>query len=387
MCRCLVSLKFQPFRKVGNVRPTYMNAQGFILISCVLFCPGPAGHGMATESENVILVTLDGLRWQELFGGADERLLNEVDGGVKQPRQIRERYYREDRVERRMALMPFFWSTVATKGQVFGSPDLGSTANVTNRQCFSYPGYNEILCGFGDSTIDSNDKTNNANVTVLEWLNNKPDYRGRVAAFASWDVFPFIINTKRSGVYVNAGWQPLEFFQDLATRDAYNELASELPKYWDNVRYDAFTFRGAVEYLKTKRPRVLYVALGETDDWAHAGRYDLYLDAVKLNDRFIRRLWETAQSIEQYRGKTSLVITTDHGRGDGREDWKSHSATIPGSERIWIAVLGPNTPSKGIRRNVHVTQSQVASTVAALIGEEFGDQDARIAQPLDCISE
>ena len=350
-----------------------------VLSSSRLGCP----RLFATTTENVILITMDGLRWQELFGGADLRLINEDAGGVKQPAKLRERFYRDDVAARRAALMPFFWSTIARQGQVFGSPDHDCSVKVTNGRYFSYPGYSELLCGFGDPDIDSNDKVNNKNVTVVEWLHGKPAYRNRVAVFASWDVFPFIINADRSGVYVNAGWQPLAYFQDAATRTAYNTLARELPKYWSNVRYDAFTSRGAIEYLRTQKPRVLYVALGETDDWAHAGRYDLYLEAAFQNDDFVRQLWEATLAIDQYRGKTSLLITTDHGRGDGREGWKNHSSAIPGSDRMWIAVFGPDTPNMGIRHDVQATQSQVAATVAALLGEDFRHHSDRIAAPLE----
>ena len=65
---------------------------------------------------------------------------------------------------------------------------------------------------------------------------------------------------------------------------------------------------GALEYLKKNRPRVLYVMLGETDEWAHGRRYDLYLDAAWRNDRFIQRLWEAAQSLPEYAGRTALLI-------------------------------------------------------------------------------
>jgi hypothetical protein len=124
------------------------------------------------------------------------------------------------------------------------------------------------------------------------------------------------------------------------------------------------------------------MALGETDDWAHEGRYDLYLDAAWRNDRYIQELWETAQALPEYRGRTSLVLTTDHGRGDGREGWKSHGVAFEGSDRMWIAVMGPDTPAQGVRENISVTQSQVAATVAALLGLNFGAFDSRIAAPL-----
>ena len=349
--------------------------------------PATQRGSLANKTENVVLVTMDGLRWQELFSGADARLMSKDAGKVENPDELRTKYFREDATDRREALMPFFWSEVARNGQVFGSPARDSKVTVTNGRFFSYPGYNELLCGFGDPKITSNAKVNNKNVTVLEWLNQKPEYENRVAAFASWDVFPYIINVDRSGVYVNAGWQPLEHFQDEATLAAYNRIAEDLPKYWAGVRYDAFTFRGAIEYLKTRQPRVLYVALGETDDWAHAGRYDLYLEAAKQNDDFIRQLWSTAQSMDAYRGKTSLVITTDHGRGDGREGWKNHNATLPGSDQMWLAVLGPDTPAKGVRDQIELTQSQIPATVAKLLGEDFTSLRPEIAKPIGEIFE
>ena len=97
---------------------------------------------------------------------------------------------------------------------------------------------------------------------------------------------------------------------------AINEFAAELPPYWAEERFDAPTGLGALEYLRQKRPRVLYVMLGETDEWAHGRRYDLYLDAARRNDRFIRQLWEAAQALPEYAGTTALVLATDHGRGE-----------------------------------------------------------------------
>lgn len=336
----------------------------------------------AGQTENVLLVTMDGLRWQELFGGADVRLMQEVPGGAEGRERLRERYDRETAEERRAVLMPYFWSTIAKSGQVYGDPEHGSSVRCTNAKFFSYPGYNELLCGFGDPGVDSNDKLYNRNVTVLEWLNRKPAYEGRVAAYGSWDVFPYIVNDRRSGVYVNAGWVPLEHGADAKELAKINAYAADLPRYFEGVRYDAITFRGALEHLRAEKPRVLYLSLGETDDWAHANRYDLYLDMAVRNDDLIRRLWEAAQEIDQYRRKTALVLTTDHGRGEGPKGWQSHGTDQPGSDRMWVAVMGPDTPAKGVVEGAEATQSQVAATVAALLGEDFTEHDPRVAGPL-----
>ena len=323
------------------------------------------------HTKNVLFVTYDGLRWQELFGGADTRLMNADAGGVRALGDLKKRFWRETPQERREVLLPFFWSTIAREGQVFGDPERNSIVRVTNDRLFSYPGYQEILAGYPDKKITSNVKIANRNVTVLEWLNGRPGFEGRVAAVASWDVFPFIINTQRSGVPVNAGWVPYEDPQNPAQAELISKLAAETPHVWEFARFDIYTFHAALAYLKNHKPRVLYVAFDETDDWCHSGRYDLYLDAARRTDSYIERLWNTMQSMPQYAGKTSLVMTTDHGRGDTREGWKNHGANNPGSDRIWIAVMGPDTPAEGLRADVEATQGQVAATVAALLGEDY----------------
>lgn len=175
------------------------------------------------KTENVILITLDGLRWQELYSGIDEKLMTHEDY-VDNGDELRDRFWDDDPSVRRETLMPFFWNTIAEEGQLYGNQDLGSRVLVTNGLDFSYPGYNEILTGFADERIDSNDKIWNPNRTVLEFVNNQPMYNGKVAAFGSWDVFPYIINSKRSGIPVNAGFEPVEG-ENLTDRERFlNEL-------------------------------------------------------------------------------------------------------------------------------------------------------------------
>lgn len=342
------------------------------------FCLLSTATAIAEKPRNVVLVTIDGLRWQEVFGGADERLIS-GDGDVKDVPAAKQRFLRTDRKANRETLMPFFWSVLAPQGVIYGDPENRSSAVLSNSLHFSYPGYNELLTGYFDPKIDSNSKTYNENVTVLEWLNQKPDFKGRVAAFCSWDVFPYIINDRRSGVVVNAGWQPTATLLDpndkavAAARtqlEQLDQLSEQMPHVWPGVRYDYFTFKAAEIYIKAVRPRVLYLSLGEVDDWAHEGRYDLYLDSAQRSDQYIRQLWETIQSIPQYKDNTTLIVTTDHGRGEGRTEWKSHNSNIPGCEAIWIAMIGPQIVHHQ-PTDSSVTQSQVASTVAASLGYDF----------------
>ena len=189
----------------------------FVLIFCLLSLFLDTSESQLVETkrnsplrtQNVLLVTIDGLRWQEVFGGTDATLMEKEAGGVKDLPALKERFERATAAESRETVMPFFWNTIAEQGVIFGDPEQESKAVVTNGLNFSYPGYSEILCGFADPKIDSNAKKNNTNMTVLEWMKQKPGFENFVAAFCSWDVFPFIINESRCGIPVNAGWEPL----------------------------------------------------------------------------------------------------------------------------------------------------------------------------------
>lgn len=152
---------------------------------------------------------------------------------------------------------------------------------------------------------------------------------------------------------------------------------------WGEEPYDALTFHSAMELFKAKHPRVLYVSFGETDEWGHDGRYDEYLTAAHRFDAYVKTLWETAQSLPEYRGTTTLILSTDHGRGLGAVDWKSHDKTVPNSDGIWIGVLGPDTVALGERSQVpDLQESQIAATLAAILGENYNADVAKAGRPI-----
>jgi hypothetical protein len=355
----------------------------FVLAALPTLAAISAGDEPRSVTRNVVLVTTDGLRWQDVFRGADPALLNARDGGVSDVEAIRRDFWRETPEARREALMPFLWTVVARRGQLYGNADKGSPAKVANGRNFSYPGYNEMFTGFPDPRINSNDKRPNPNVTVFEWLNRKPGYRGKVSAVGSWDVYPFILNAERSGLFINAGWVPYDSPGPTESQVLVNRLMSQSPRTWEHCREDTFTFQIALEHLRRDAPRVFYIGLGDTDEHAHEGRYDRYLRAAHFADENLRRLWDELQSRPQYRGTTTMIVTTDHGRGDAPVEWKSHGAKIKGSEAIWIGMLGPDTPALGERGNAAlVTQGQVAATIAALLGEDYVAETPAAARPI-----
>jgi Type I phosphodiesterase / nucleotide pyrophosphatase len=327
--------------------------------------------GQSLKTENIILITLDGMRWQEVFSGGDSSFMRQQkylkDGKIK------EKFWREDLNERRKALLPFFWNTLATKGQLYGNRDLGCKVNVSNNQWFSYPGYSEILTGQADNErIHSNDKIYNPNTNVLEFINSQKAFSGKVAAFSSWDVFPYIINDKRSGVMVSGGLVEAKG-NNLSEREkTMNQIMMRIPNPLGDVRLDAFTFYYGLEYMKKNKPRVMYFAFDETDDFAHAGEYAAYLNSAHNTDRFIEELWNFIQSDPAYKNKTTMILTCDHGRGTNAEDWKHHGIKINAADQIWMGVIGPDTPAKGeVKGECQYYQNQVAQTMAAFLGLQF----------------
>jgi len=352
-------------------------------VVAALLAPAVAAGPAPPDGDSVVLVLIDGMRWQEAFRGADEGLLERRHGGVADPEAARRRWWRGTVAECREALMPFLWQVVAARGQLLGERDRASAVAVANRFRFSYPGWAEMTVGFADERVDSNRAYANPNRSVLEWLANRPGFAGRVAVFGAWERAFDIAGRGRNGVYVNAAFAPVTVGEVSPRQELLNRLKVETVPPWSGEPHDAVTFYSALEYLRAHRPRVLWLAFGETDEWAHERRYDLYLEAAHRNDAYLRALWDEMQATDAYAGRTTLVVAVDHGRGRTRREWTDHGAKVRGADEVWLALLGPRVPPLGSRADhPPVTLAQVAATVAAAVGEDWSAAEPRAAPPI-----
>lgn len=339
----------------------------------------------APQTRNLVIVTIDGLRWQEVFRGADETLYDRESGGVPENTltALRADFLAPSADERRRRLMPFFWETVVGQGLVYGNRDFGSPARVTNEAWSSYPGYNEMLTGRPDPRIVNNNPLPNPNVTVLEWLNRQPAYAGRVAGAAAWRRFSAILNVERSGL-------PLFVTPQTSAPGAASPRIAELERWMADIppitadeHFDIFVHHAAFDLIDRLKPRVFLFALGEPDEWAHARRYDRYLNSIRRCDRLIEELWAKLQSMPEYRGTTTMILTTDHGRGPNSGDWVRHNRSTPHSDETWFAIVGPDTPARGeLRDTPLIHTSQVAATIATILGEDYRQFSAEAAPPI-----
>jgi hypothetical protein len=349
--------------------------------------PGVPAAAQA-ERHNVILVTFDGARVEEMFGGLDAAVLRSTlaENATLEDHATYTRFWAETPAARREKLMPFFWGTLMREhGAIAGNPACGSVVRLTNRHWFSYPGYAEMLLGVAhDERIGSNDAVPSPFPTVLEFLRRELalDPAG-VAVFGSWSVFNAIAESQPGAITVNAGYERVA--DDGLPRDTavLNDLQQETPTPWDTVRHDVYTFRLAMAHLERHRPRVLYLALGETDDWAHDGRYDRVLDSLARSDAYLRELWTWLQAQPEYRGTTSLLISTDHGRGRTPADWRHHGAEHPDAERTWMAWASPRVSRRGEWcGHAPLTNAQVAATLVDWMGLDWRAFNPDAAPPV-----
>ena len=323
----------------------------------------------AAKSRHLFVITIDGFRWQEVFTGADPQLVGNA-AYVADTVLTRQLFWDSSIEARRRKLLPFFWGTIAQNGRLYGNRLSGNKVNVRNFYKISYPGYNELFTGHTDAIASPNLPVENPHINVLEYLNETSEYRGKVAVFTSWNVFPFILNEARSKLPVNSGYA-----SSAGQGDAVAGLIDsvQLTMRQSKTRHDELTYLSAREYIAVHHPSVVFIGFGETDEMAHQGRYDLYLEKAADIDRMIADLWYMVQTDPYYKDSTTLLITTDHGRGWKPNKWTTHGFWAKGSGEIWIAMLGASIRPEGeLRTRGQVYQKQLAATMASLLGDPPG---------------
>lgn len=326
------------------------------------------------KTENLVIVTLDGFRWQEVFQGADSTLLFNEKYVSKDEDWLKENFWADDENDRRKKLLPFFWNTIAEKGQLYGNRNLDNKANVANPYWKSYPGYNEIFTGYVNTDIDGNRYGLSPDHNILEFFNEQEGFEGKkVAAFTEGSWLHEIFNPERSELYVKSGaheGNPLIHFTKDSIEDSIKREIDNLDylKRRDRFKYDQRVYMAAKQHLKKYKPRVLYISLAETDAYAHLKKYDAYLNTAYNTNVMLEDLWNYLQSDKQYKNKTTLFISTDHGRGEGKK-WISHGSRIKHSDETWFASIGPDTHPRGeIGADQQFYNQQFARTFAAFLG-------------------
>jgi len=327
-----------------------------------------------TNDHRVIVIMTDGFRWQEVFGGMDSSIVKVKRFHHGDSASIVSKYWSADAATRRAKLLPFFWNTIAKKGQIHGNRALGSKVDVANPYWFSYPGYSELLTGQVDTAVNSNDYKANPNTNFFEYLNGLSAYKGSVAAFGAWDAFDRILNEKRAGFPVVNAFDSYKSYVNTQASSLLSDMSKDsFRAFGDAEILDGYMHYQAMDYLKNKKPKAMFISYGETDEFAHEGHYGHYLNAAHQFDAWLADIWNFVESDPLYKGKTTILITTDHGRGDViKTQWTSHGEKIKDCHSIWFAMLGAKVPVLGeVQHSEQVYQRELIHKVSDAMGLNF----------------
>lgn len=286
-----------------------------------------------STTPKVVLITLDGVRWQEIFNGTDPIL---YQGQAMEAKE----------------LLPNLYYQFVERGMVVGKD---SQFIATGPAHISLPGYLEIMRGYPSVDCQTNDCEPRLKTETMADLFNKS------AVFASWDTIRKTIGKNTDKFVVNCGRD----FRSTGWKKAELEDNQSFPEVWGDHLYrpDDLTEKAAIDYLQYYSPDFFWISLGDTDEWAHAGDYDKYIEALQQADKFVGMVIEMVKQAEDGKDFT-FIVTADHGRG---LQWQSHGWD-PESARDWLMMSGRGIPAQGfVTYPVKRSLSNILPTVKELV--------------------
>ena len=300
-----------------------LNAAWFVALAGCSYVPPPrrppsphltveverAEHTMATgeRTDAVVVVVLDGARWQDVLAGADPP-----------------------------GVMPNLHTMIA-RGVLIGARQGGETIFASGPDFISLPGYTEIFTGRTPVDCADNDCRPASGPTIVDEVSD----HGSAAVFASWAPIARVAARRGAAVMISAGGPDARF------------------------RADADTAIAALAYLAVHRPRFLFLGLGEPDELAHQGDYPGYLETLRQADVIVGELALTLAGMGERGRRTSVFVTCDHGRG---EDFRHHGARWPESSRVFLVAAGGSIPARGVTRgSAEHRLRDIAPSIRALL--------------------
>jgi hypothetical protein len=353
----------------------------FAVASCLMVAPKAGASKTATRGAGppetapltIVIVTLDGVRWHEVFEG--------VDAGL-----AKERGLTPDGVVSASELMPNLHAIIATRGVALGAPGHGETISASGPNFVSLPGYAELLSGRRSTACHDNQCPGAGIRTIVDELAARARHeRPDVAVITSWPDIARVASLDASSALVSSGrhggatraW----FSHDAADRAPLlrAEAANPEPGNGD-FRPDALTAELALQHLRMHPTRFLFLGLGEPDELGHQGNYAGYLTALRRADAQLARVEAELERLAARGTRTALFITADHGRADS---FNEHGARFPESARVWLVATGSALRSSGFLAAPSPRWlADLAPTVRKLAGLP-PDHDPAAGTPLD----
>ncbi len=256
--------------------------------------------------QNVVIVIVDGARYSETFGGADNYI-------------------------------PHLYNDLKPAGTFYNNFYIQTNNPAVT---LTLPGHTAVLTGNWEAI--ANDGTErSSNPTLFEYFRK---YTGAA----------------ESDAYVIGGKEKLDaltYSNHLEYGQAY-KASSEVT----GLSNDVMIYNKLIDVMNTNHPRLILVNFTQTDVSAHSGSWNDYVFAIHQADSLIYALWQSIQSHPFYSGSTTLLITNDHGRhDDANGGFQNHGDNCEGCRHIMLLALGPNVTVgqeiSDLRNQIDITQT------------------------------
>ncbi len=326
-----------------------------------------AGH-----TDSVVLVALDGVRWQEVFQGVERS--RAAKHGMDQGEIVGAE-----------ELVPNIHRLAGMQGAVLGDPGSCAPLVATGPDFLSLPGYTEMLSGRAPDGCANNECTPTTRPTLVDEIRGLSSAdQGDVAVISSWERIERVASANPSEIVMSTGRTHgasrgrLRF--DLEGSDLLDRgAAADAWPGREDFRPDRYTAPIALHYLATQHPRFLFLGLGDTDELAHANDYRGYLGALRYADSIVGELVSTLEQMGNRGYRTTLIITADHGRS---LDFKNHGRSAPESSRVWLVAAGGGVVRRRAMSCATHRLADIAPSIRALMHLP-ADRSAGAGQPID----
>ncbi len=134
-------------------------------------------------------------------------------------------------------------------------------------------------------------------------------------------------------------------------------------------REDSVTFINAINILNSVHPHVAFISFKQPDSYGHANDWNNYLISLKQSDDYTLKIWQFIQNDPNYKDKTTVFVTNDHGRHlDGVSDgFVSHGDSCAGCRHIMLLAAGPDF-KRNITVDKHYELRDINATISYLLG-------------------
>lgn len=316
-----------------------------VLASSIVSCRHLGGikalaePGPVLKDPLVVLIAIDGVRWQDVLGSPPSSSTN---------------------------WLPQF-RAMEEQGAVLGAP--GSQGFYASGPNFvSLPGYMEMLSGTSALGCTENDCRGMHTPTLLEDFQlYSPGFRPPSAVFSSWEKIEIAAGETRVGLASTGRYSGFneEILNGYANCSKHLQEGRTEGGGHGGFRRDRITAALALSYLEEAAPPFLFVSLGETDEAAHQGDHAGYHQALLAADQFVGKIRRSLEEKRAQGRSTLLLVTSDHGRS---QNFRDHGRRHPESSRSFLFVEGSCVGTHGRKCRERGHLRDIAPTVRALCG-------------------